>query len=103
MSLASGSVEHSRDSAVCGFFVAGAIFGAGVAAGAGVAGVAVCANAELIRKRDAKAAIVAREDIFIMGAPRGEEGATLRWHAEPPLNGDAWEHSSCDDISSQRL
>src|ERR1019366_4320252 len=50
--LVSASFEHSSDAAVRGFsafFTAGAAF----AAGAGVAGVVVCANAELIRNRDA--------------------------------------------------
>jgi hypothetical protein len=71
--LPSASFEHSRDAAVRGglsaFFSAGAAF----VAGAGVAGAAVCANAELIRNRDATAAAAAREDIVIMGTPRIEE------------------------------
>jgi hypothetical protein len=35
--------------------------------GAGVAGAVDCANAELIKSRDAKAVATAREDIVIMG------------------------------------
>jgi hypothetical protein len=65
--LPSASFEHSRDAAVRGgfsaFFSAGAVF----VAGAGVAGAVVCANAELIRSRDATAVAAAREDIVIMG------------------------------------
>jgi hypothetical protein len=62
--LVSASVEHSREAAVRGFSAfAGAIF----VAGAGVAGAVACANAELIRSRDAKAVAAAREDIVIMG------------------------------------
>jgi hypothetical protein len=64
--LPSASFEHSRDAVVRGglsaFFSAGAAFVAGAAAGA-----AVCANAELIRSRDATAVAAAREDIVIMG------------------------------------
>jgi hypothetical protein len=78
--LVSASFEHSSDAAVRGFsafFSAGAIFGAGAVfaagAGAGVAGAVVCANAELIRNKDAKAVAAAREDIVIMEAPRVEE------------------------------
>src|SRR5450755_1955315 len=51
--LVSASFEHPREAAVRGFsafFSAGAIF----VAGAGVAGAVACANAELIRSRDAK-------------------------------------------------
>src|SRR3981081_4171020 len=62
--LVSASFEHSREAVVRGFSVfAGAIF----VAGAGVAGAVVCANAELIRSRDAKAVATAREDMVIMG------------------------------------
>lgn len=64
--LVSASFEHSREASVRGFsafFSAGAIF----VAGAGVAGAVACANAELIRSRDAKAVAAAREDIVIMG------------------------------------
>src|ERR1035437_9038078 len=82
MPLVSASFEHSSDAAVRGFsafFSAGAIFGAGAvfAVGAGVAGAVVCANAELIKSRDAKAVAAAREDIVIMGAPRVEEGRNV--------------------------
>jgi hypothetical protein len=66
MLLASASFEHSRDAAVRGFsafFSAGAVF----VAGAGVAGAVDCANAELIKSRDANAVAIAREDIVIMG------------------------------------
>src|SRR6266576_1379237 len=63
--LPSASFEHSRDAAVraglSAFFSAGAAF----VAGAGVA--AVCANAELIRNRDATTVAAARVDIVIMG------------------------------------
>src|ERR1700686_3140166 len=73
--LASASFEHSSEAAVragfSAFFSAGAIFGAGVAAGAGVAGAVVCANAELIRSRDAKAVAAAREEIVIMESTSG--------------------------------
>jgi len=64
--LPSASFEHSRDAAVRGgfsaFFSAGAAFVAGA-----VAGAVACANAELIRSRDAMAVAAAREDIVIMG------------------------------------
>src|ERR1700694_1588251 len=73
--LVSASFEHSSDAAVRGFsafFSAGAM-GAVFGAGAGWGGAAVCANAELIRSRDAKAVAAAREDMVIMGAPRVEE------------------------------
>src|SRR6202171_4349256 len=66
--LVSASVEHSSDAAVRGFSAflsAGAIF----AAVAGVAGAVVCANAGLIRSREAKAGGAAREEIVIMGNP----------------------------------
>jgi hypothetical protein len=62
-------LEHSSDAAVRGF---AAFFSAGAAAlsaGAGVAGAAVCAKAELINSRDAKAVAAAREDMVIMGVP----------------------------------
>jgi hypothetical protein len=42
-----------------------------------VAGVVVCANAELISSRDAKAVAAAREDIVIMKSPRVEEGRNV--------------------------
>jgi len=61
----SASFEHSSEAAVRGFFSAGAI-GVVFAAGAGVAGGVVCANAELIKSRDAKAVATAREDTVIM-------------------------------------
>ena len=66
--LVSASFEHSSDAAVRGFsarFWVGAAF----AAGAVVAGDVVCANAELIRNRDAIAVTAAREDIVIMVTP----------------------------------
>src|ERR1700737_4141989 len=63
--LVSASFEHSSDAEVRGFFSAGAI-GVAFAAGAGVAGGVVCANAELIKNRDAKAVAAAREAIVIM-------------------------------------
>ena len=66
MPLVSASFEHSSDAAVRAFFVVGAI-GAVFAAGAGAAaGGVVCANAELIKNRDAKAVAAAREAIVIM-------------------------------------
>src|SRR3977135_3642434 len=78
--LVSASFEHSSEAAVRGFsafFSAGAILSGGAAfaagagavfaAGAGVAGVVVCANAELIRSREANAVAAAREDRVIMG------------------------------------
>src|SRR6202790_3398348 len=73
--LVSASLEHTSDAAVRGFaafFSAGAAFatGAAFAAGAGVAGGVVCAKAELINSRDAKAVAATREDMVIMGAPR---------------------------------
>jgi hypothetical protein len=48
-----------------------------LAAGAGVAGAVVCANAELIRNRDANAVAATREEIVIMGTPRVEEGRNV--------------------------
>jgi hypothetical protein len=36
-----------------------------------------CANAEPISSRDAKAAAAAREEIFIMGAPRVEDSRNV--------------------------
>src|SRR5882672_10514790 len=84
--LPSASFEHSRDAAVRGgfsaFFSAGAVF----VAGAGVAGAVACANAELIRSRDANAVAAAREDMVIMGVPRCRKGATSRCDAEPWMN-----------------
>jgi hypothetical protein len=77
--LVSASFEHSSDAVVRGFaafFSAGAI-GAVFAAGAGVAGAVACANAEPISSRDAKAAAAAREEIFIMGAPRVEDSRNV--------------------------
>src|ERR1700737_305528 len=77
--LVSASFEHSSDAGVRGFaafFSAGAI-GAVFAAGAGVAGAVACANAEPISSRDAKAAAAAREEIFIMGAPRVEDSRNV--------------------------
>jgi hypothetical protein len=74
--LVSASFEHSSEAAVRGFsafFSAGAI----LVAGAGVAGAVVCANAVLIRNRDAKAVAAAREDIVIMEAPRVEEASNF--------------------------
>jgi hypothetical protein len=41
------------------------------------AGAAVCANAELISSRDAKAVAAAREDNVIMGAPQVGKGRTV--------------------------
>jgi hypothetical protein len=68
-------LEHSSEAALRGFpaFLAGAI----LSAGAGVAGAGVCANAKLIISRDAKAVAAAREDNFIIGAPRVEEARTV--------------------------
>src|ERR1700680_3585619 len=65
--LVSASFEHSREAALRGFSAFFSAAGAAFAAGAGVAGVVVCANAELISSRDAKAVAATREDIVIMG------------------------------------
>src|SRR5438876_11054236 len=72
--LASASFEHSSEAAVRGFsafFSAGAIFGAGVVAGAGVVGAVVCANAEPISSRDAKAVAATREEIVVIESTSG--------------------------------
>src|SRR5450755_4590023 len=62
--LVSASFEHSREASVRGF---SAFFSAGAIFVAGAGGAVACANAELIRSRDAKAVAAAREDIVIMG------------------------------------
>src|SRR6266403_981972 len=73
--LASASFEHSSEAAVLAgfsaFFSAGAIFGAGVGVGAGVAGAVVCANAELISSRDAKAVAATWEEIVVIESTSG--------------------------------
>jgi hypothetical protein len=76
--LASASLEHSIEAALRGlsaFFAAGAVVAAGVSVLS--AGAGVCANAALIRSREAKAVATAREDIGIMAAPRVEEARNL--------------------------
>src|ERR1700730_3118698 len=63
--LVSASFEHSSDAAVRAFFSAGAI-GVVFAVGAGAAGGVVCANAALIKNREAKAVAATRDDMVIM-------------------------------------
>ena len=69
------------------------------AAGAGVAGAVVCAKAAPINSRDAKAVAAAREEMFIMGAPRIKKGAPSRRDAEPRMN----EPGARSPISSRRV
>src|SRR5882757_5399153 len=68
--LASASLEHSSEAAVCGFSAFGALasaLGAASLAAGAAAGAVVCADAEPISRSEATAAAVAREEIFIMG------------------------------------
>ena len=69
-----GAFERGRGVRLLGLLFRGLRCGAVLAAGAGVA---VCANAELISNRDAKAVAAAREEIVIMGAPRVEEARNV--------------------------
>src|SRR6516162_779874 len=72
--FSSACFEHSIDSGLLGF---SAFLGAAVA-GAAAGAVAVCARAVLASRRQAKAAVTAREESVIIRAPiKGENGAKL--------------------------
>jgi hypothetical protein len=86
MSLASACFEHSIDAALRGF---SAFFSVAAGAAESLLAAGVCASTGLANSsRDAKAAVAAREDIVIMGAPRVKRKAQRsRRHAEPWMNG----------------
>src|SRR6516162_10937029 len=74
--FSSACFEHSIDSGLLGF---SAFLGAAVVAGASAGAVAVCARAVLASRRQAKAAVTAREESVIIRAPmKGENAAQPR-------------------------
>jgi hypothetical protein len=76
--LVSASLEHSSEAALC-------TIGALVSAlAAGVAG--VWAKAELIKRMDAKAVAIAREEMVVMEHLGLKRGARSRFNAEPSMN-----------------
>src|SRR4051812_31184881 len=98
--LASACLEHSRDAVVRGF---SAFFSAGAIFAGGAPGAVVCANAKLIKSRDAMAVAAAREDIVFMGGPRVNEDESSRCDAEPRVNESGAELFCDQDIFAQRL
>src|SRR5450755_2294453 len=82
--LASASLEHSTDSAVCGLAIlsVGAMVSDFLASSVLAAG-AVCANAVPASRRDARAATAAREAMVIVKTPMDWKGPQL---GSPRLN-----------------